>query len=117
MFAAFFARLAKPRRFDKDACWRLCYFGRPLFWDCTMAKREQTVLVLQGGGALGAYQEGVYEGIAETGLDLNWIAGVSRAPQCWRRRRTQRQLGVLRQSGFNARTGACDGVRVFDLAG
>jgi len=42
-----------------------------------MAKREQTVLVLQGGGALGAYQAGVYEGIAETGLDPNWIAGVS----------------------------------------
>jgi predicted acylesterase/phospholipase RssA len=32
-----------------------------LLWtpDCTMAKREQTVLVLQGGGALGAYQAGV----------------------------------------------------------
>ena len=42
-----------------------------------MAKREQTVLVLQGGGALGAYQAGVYEGIAETGLAPNWIAGVS----------------------------------------
>src|SRR6202795_3948014 len=42
-----------------------------------MAKREHTVLVLQGGGALGAYQAGVYEGIAETGLAPNWIAGVS----------------------------------------
>ena len=42
-----------------------------------MAKREQTVLVLQGGGALGAYQAGVYEGIAETGLAPNWVAGVS----------------------------------------
>jgi NTE family protein len=42
-----------------------------------MAKRDQIVLVLQGGGALGAYQAGVYEGIAETGLDPNWIAGVS----------------------------------------
>ena len=42
-----------------------------------MAKHEQTVLVLQGGGALGAYQAGVYEGIAETGLAPNWIAGVS----------------------------------------
>jgi len=42
-----------------------------------MAKREHAVLVLQGGGALGAYQAGVYEGIAETGLAPNWIAGVS----------------------------------------
>jgi predicted patatin/cPLA2 family phospholipase len=42
-----------------------------------MAKREHTILVLQGGGALGAYQAGVYEGIAETGLAPNWIAGVS----------------------------------------
>ena len=42
-----------------------------------MTKREHTVLVLQGGGALGAYQAGVYEGIAETGLAPSWIAGVS----------------------------------------
>ena len=42
-----------------------------------MTKGEQTVLVLQGGGALGAYQAGVYEGIAESGLAPDWIAGVS----------------------------------------
>src|SRR6266446_10863159 len=42
-----------------------------------MTKREHTVLVLQGGGALGAYQAGVYEGIAETGLAPSWVAGVS----------------------------------------
>ena len=42
-----------------------------------MTKGEQTVLVLQGGGALGAYQAGVYEGIAEAGLAPDWIAGVS----------------------------------------
>ena len=42
-----------------------------------MAKREQNVLVLQGGGALGAYQAGVYEGMAEAGLAPNWVAGVS----------------------------------------
>ena len=35
-----------------------------------MAKREHTLLVLQGGGRLlGAYSAGVYEGIAETGLN------------------------------------------------
>jgi NTE family protein len=40
-------------------------------------KHEQTVLVLQGGGALGAYQAGVYEGMAERGLAPNWVTGVS----------------------------------------
>src|SRR5579872_927770 len=35
------------------------------------------VLVLQGGGALGSYQAGVYEGLAEEGLRPNWIAGIS----------------------------------------
>jgi NTE family protein len=38
---------------------------------------DQTVLVLQGGGALGAYQAGVYEGLAECGFAPDWIAGVS----------------------------------------
>jgi NTE family protein len=40
-------------------------------------KHEHTVLVLQGGGALGAYQAGAYEGLAEAGLEPNWITGVS----------------------------------------
>jgi NTE family protein len=40
-------------------------------------KHHSTVLVLQGGGALGAYQAGVYEGLAEAGIAPNWIAGVS----------------------------------------
>jgi NTE family protein len=40
-------------------------------------KHETTVLVLQGGGALGAYQGGVYEGLAEAGIVPDWIAGVS----------------------------------------
>jgi NTE family protein len=34
-------------------------------------------LVLQGGGALGAYQAGVYEALQEGGLEPNWVAGVS----------------------------------------
>ncbi|MDJ0386521.1 patatin-like phospholipase family protein [Roseomonas sp. E05] len=38
---------------------------------------RRTALVLQGGGALGAYQAGVYEALAEAGLGLDWIAGVS----------------------------------------
>ena len=40
-------------------------------------KHDHTVLVLQGGGALGAYQAGVYEGLAECGAAPDWVAGVS----------------------------------------
>jgi NTE family protein len=38
---------------------------------------ERVALVLQGGGALGAYQAGVYEALAEAGIQPDWIAGVS----------------------------------------
>src|ERR1700757_3538387 len=38
---------------------------------------ERVALVLQGGGALGAYQAGVYEALAESGIRPNWIAGIS----------------------------------------
>lgn len=34
-------------------------------------------LVLQGGGALGAYQAGVYEGLHEAGIRPTWLAGIS----------------------------------------
>ncbi|CAG4902486.1 DUF3734 domain-containing protein [Paraburkholderia saeva] len=38
---------------------------------------ETVALVLQGGGALGSYQAGVYEGLAEVGIHPNWVAGIS----------------------------------------
>ena len=38
---------------------------------------ECVALVLQGGGALGAYQCGVYEGLHEAGLRPDWFAGTS----------------------------------------
>jgi NTE family protein len=38
---------------------------------------DHRVLVLQGGGALGAYQAGAFEGLAGAGLEPDWIAGVS----------------------------------------
>jgi NTE family protein len=39
--------------------------------------RERIILVLQGGGALGAYQAGVYEGLHEAGLEPDWVIGTS----------------------------------------
>ena len=38
---------------------------------------ERIALILQGGGALGAYQAGVYQALAETDLHPNWVAGIS----------------------------------------
>jgi NTE family protein len=43
--------------------------GRPPF--------ERIALLLQGGGALGAYQGGVYQALAEAGLHPDWVAGIS----------------------------------------
>ena len=37
----------------------------------------QVVLVLQGGGALGAYQGGVYQAIHEAGIEPAWVVGTS----------------------------------------
>ncbi len=37
----------------------------------------QTVLVLQGGGALGAYQVGVYQAMHEAGIEPDWVIGTS----------------------------------------
>jgi NTE family protein len=44
--------------------------SRPLPYDVV-------ALVLQGGGALGAYQAGVYDGLHEAGIRPNWLAGIS----------------------------------------
>ena len=43
--------------------------GRPPF--------QRIALVLQGGGALGAYQGGVYQALAEAGIHPDWVAGIS----------------------------------------
>jgi NTE family protein len=37
----------------------------------------QVVLVLQGGGALGAYQLGVYQALHEAGVEPDWVIGTS----------------------------------------
>ena len=38
---------------------------------------ESIALLLQGGGALGAYQGGVYQALSEAHLDPDWVAGIS----------------------------------------
>jgi NTE family protein len=43
--------------------------GRPPF--------ERIALILQGGGALGAFQAGVYQALAEANLHPDWVAGIS----------------------------------------
>src|SRR5712671_4765096 len=50
----------------------------------SMRKREkaasgpgQIVLVLQGGGALGAYQAGVYQALHEARIEPDWVIGTS----------------------------------------
>jgi len=54
---------------EKSAQTRPAARGRPPY--------EVVALVLQGGGALGAYQAGVVEGLAEAGIVPDWIAGIS----------------------------------------
>jgi NTE family protein len=39
--------------------------------------RPQVVLVLQGGGALGAYQVGVMQALQEAGIEPDWVIGTS----------------------------------------
>ncbi len=43
----------------------------------TQRKRRELVLVLQGGGALGAFQVGAYAALCEQDLRPDWIAGTS----------------------------------------
>ncbi len=43
----------------------------------TKPQYDRVILVLQGGGALGAYQGGVFQGMVEAGYAPDWITGVS----------------------------------------
>ncbi|MDO6413427.1 patatin-like phospholipase family protein [Sphingomonas sp. BIUV-7] len=38
---------------------------------------DKVALVLQGGGALGSFQIGVFEALEERGIALDWVAGIS----------------------------------------
>src|SRR5262245_10229352 len=39
--------------------------------------KGQVVVVVPGGGALGAYQVGVYQALYEAGIEPDWIIGTS----------------------------------------
>ena len=61
---------------------------------------ECIALLLQGGGALGAYQGGCYEALAEAGIHPDWVAGISigaitRADGAIRRKCAWRAAAVL----------------------
>lgn len=47
------------------------------FGKSSIDPRNQVVLVFQGGGALGAYQAGVYEAMHEAEIEPDWIIGTS----------------------------------------
>src|SRR3546814_12966627 len=38
---------------------------------------REVALLLQGGGALGSFQAGVYQRLDELGIDVSWVAGIS----------------------------------------
>lgn len=42
-----------------------------------MADAQQTIFVLQGGGALGAYQAGAYDYLSRHKFEPDWVAGIS----------------------------------------
>ena len=50
---------------------------RPTIAKTAGAKSRQVVLVFQGGGALGAYQAGVYQALHESQIEPDWIIGTS----------------------------------------
>ena len=42
-----------------------------------MKKSQRTVLILQGGGALGAYQAGVFDALSDGEINIDWVIGTS----------------------------------------
>ena len=45
--------------------------------NCALPLPETVALVLQGGGALGSYQGGVYHAMVESNIRIDWLAGIS----------------------------------------
>jgi NTE family protein len=86
--------------------------------------KQQIVLVFQGGGALGAYQAGVYQALHEGGVEPDWIIGTSigainasliagnepanrldRLEEFWRRMRRKEFWGLANWPGLSDTTG------------
>jgi NTE family protein len=85
--------------------------------------KRQTVVVFQGGGALGAYQAGVYQALHEAGIEPDWIIGTSigainasliagntpenrldRLEEFWRRMRRREFWGLANWPGLSDAT-------------
>jgi NTE family protein len=58
-----------------DAKTHAPHVGQAVPW--RPARCGRVALVLQGGGALGAYQAGVYQALHEAGVEPDWVSGVS----------------------------------------
>ena len=90
----------KPRRSRpaKDADKRSVQPLRKSHRDLERPPFECIALVLQGGGALGAFQAGVYQALAEANLQPDWVVGNfhRRNQRCFDRR--QRARGAARQA-------------------
>ncbi len=68
--------------FPKDRCATRTEIGNnrlPSFSEsvASIMSKPQVVLVLQGGGALGAYQGGAFSGLAQFGSEIDWVVGTS----------------------------------------
>ena len=69
---------AKPAKNARSAKPATAPARKPVATPAESARRYATIaLVLQGGGALGSYQCGVYEGLHKAGIQPNWFAGIS----------------------------------------
>ena len=45
--------------------------------DAPLPLPDEVALVLQGGGALGSFQAGAFENLAELSIEIDWVAGIS----------------------------------------
>lgn len=50
---------------------------KPEIQNGSPVRPDKIALVLQGGGALGSYQAGVYAALSQAGYLPDWVAGVS----------------------------------------
>ena len=49
----------------------------PLPDEVALPLPDEVALLLQGGGALGSYQAGIYEALHERDIEVDWVAGIS----------------------------------------